>query len=80
HDWPGNVRELRNCAERHVLLGGLEGNIGDSMAEGRPLTAGTSGPAVNSTEATREAVREGITAGMGERDASGAPRESGELG
>ncbi|WP_244995129.1 sigma-54-dependent transcriptional regulator [Cobetia amphilecti] len=80
HDWPGNVRELRNCAERHVLLGGLEGNIGDSMAEGRPLTAGTSGPAVNSTEAAREADRDGITTGTGERHASGEPRESGELG
>ncbi|MBU3009045.1 hypothetical protein KO496_14060 [Cobetia amphilecti] len=50
------------------------------MAEGRPLTAGTSGPAVNSTEAAREADRDGITTGTGERHASGEPRESGELG
>ncbi|UTV88761.1 hypothetical protein KDX00_10685 [Cobetia amphilecti] len=49
------------------------------MAEGRPLTAGTSGSAVNSTEATREADREGITAGTGERDASGELGDLGEL-
>ncbi|NVN57436.1 hypothetical protein FLM52_17075 [bacterium Scap17] len=36
------------------------------MAEGRPLTAGTSGTAVDSTKATGEADREDITAGTGE--------------
>ncbi|QQK66082.1 hypothetical protein F8A90_16885 [Cobetia sp. cqz5-12] len=50
------------------------------MAEGRPLTAGTSGPAVNCTGASGVADREDITTGMGGRDASGASRESGELG